>query len=491
MKEEGDLTMACQRTVSSERQYLNWVLAVLTLCGLLSPTSAVLGAGNDPPEVTNASATVDIENEFVLFSYDLLDVEQDVIEITLKVSSDGGETYKVPVDSVEGDIGYPIAPGKGKQIIWHYDPENVSFDEMSVDGFIAKIIADDLHEVDIQELVDQVDSLNLRNDLTFIEGVRHRIAGFAHLEATKDFIEERFLSNGLQVNRHEFSFEGYSAANIIGRLPGQSQEEVTYIIDAHFDTVSNSPGADDNGSGVVGMLEAMRVLSAHNFAHTIRFIGFDQEEELGVGAGSWKYVNQAIPPYEQIEGVFNFEMIGYSCNQPNCQTLPVGFSQLFPEFYASVAAHDFRGNFIASVANENSSPIRLAFDNYADEFVPELKVLSLSVAGNGHIAPDLRRSDHAFFWDAGYQALMLSDTANFRNPNYHTANDTSGSLDFDFMANVVKATVATVAKLADIQHSGVGVVSMFNTNATTVEPAGKQPATWGQLKSMFVHLESK
>ena len=86
---------------------------------------------------------------------------------------------------------------------------------------------------------------------------------------------------------------------------------------------------------------------------------------------------------------------------------------------------------------------------------------------------------------------MLSDTANFRNPNYHNPNDTSGSMDFDFMANVVKATVATVAKLADIRHSGVGVVSIFDTNVTTVRPAGKKPATWGQLRSMSGHPESK
>lgn len=483
--------MACRKTVFGVRQYLTWVVAALTLCGSLSLTSAVLAAGNDPPEVTNVLAIVDIGNEFVLFSYDLLDAEQDEIEITLKVSSDSGQTHTVPVDSVEGDIGYPITPGKGKQIIWYYDPETISFDEESVDGFIAKIIADDLQEVDIQELVDEVDSLNLRNDLTFIEGIRHRTAGFAHLEATKDFIEERFLSSGLQVNRHEFTFQGYGAANIIGSLPGQSQEEIIYIIDAHFDTVSNSPGADDNGSGVVGMLESMRVLSAHNFAHTIKFIGFDLEEELGVGAGSRRYVNEAIMPYEQIEGVFNLEMIGYSCNQPNCQQLPAGFDVLFPEFYASVAAHDFRGDFIANVSNENSNPIRLAFDNCAAEFVPELRVLSLAVAGNGQIAPDLRRSDHAFFWDAGYQALILSDTANFRHPNYHRPNETLGSLDFDFMANVVKATVATVAKLADIRHSGVGVVNTFDINFTTVRSAGKQSATWGQLKSVFGHLESR
>ncbi len=410
-------------------------------------------AQNNPPLINNISVIVDAQNSVVMFNYDLFDIEQDTMFVTLKISSDNGETYIYPTDSVSGDVGYPILSGNQKQILWYYDPD-------SLNNLKAKIVADDLYEIDISAIVATVDSLNLINDLTFVEGIRNRTTGFDHLEETKNYIENQFIQNDLQVNRHEFAYGNYGATNIIGRLPGQTNEEVVFIIDGHFDTVSNSPGADDNGSGLVGMLEAMRVLASYNFKHTIRFIGFDLEE-LGM-VGSNLYVSEAIPTYEQIEGVFNFEMIGYYSDEPNSQTFPAGFNILFPEAYDSVAAQDFRGNYITNIANENSNSLKTHFDNNANVYVPELRVISIAVSGNGEIAPDLRRSDHSPFWDAGYNALFITDGGNFRNPNYHSSSDTIGTLNFNFMSNVVKATVATVATLADVMHCGVGVSDFFD-----------------------------
>ena len=423
-------------------------------------------AQNNPPEINNISAVVDIQNNVVLINYDLFDAEQDTMFVTLKISSDSGQTYIFPVDSVVGDVGYHIVSGDQKQILWYYNPGTVNFSLNSSDFFRAKIVADDIYEIDIQEIVDQIDSLNLMSDLAFVEGIRHRTAGLNHLEEVKNFIEDRFIQYNLQVSRHEFTFGNYAAANIIGRLPGQTEEEVTFIIDGHFDTVPNSPGADDNGSAVVGMLEAMKVLAQYKFKHTVKFIGFDLEEAGLVG--SFRYVSEAIPLYEQIEGVFDFEMIGYYSDEPGSQTIPPGFEILFPEAYDSIAAQDFRGNFITNVANENSNSLKSQFDSCANYYVPDLRVISLAVPGNGKIAPDLRRSDHANFWDAGYMALMLTDGANFRNPNYHKPSDTISTLNFFFMSNVVKATVATVTKLAGIIHCGVGISDVFGIPITSV-----------------------
>lgn len=423
-------------------------------------------AQNNPPEINNISAVVDTQNCVVMINYDLLDAEQDTMFVTLKISSDSGQTYIFPVDSVVGDVDYPIFSGVQKQILWYYNPGTVNFSNNSSNIFRAKIVADDLYEIEIKEIVEKIDSLKLKNDLTFVEGIRHRTTDFNHLEETKNFIENHFIQNNLQVSRHEFTYGNYGAANIIGRLPGQTEEEVIFIIDGHFDTVSNSPGADDNGSGVVGMLEAMRVLATYNYKHTIKFIGFDLEETGTIGSS--RYVSESIPPYEQIEGVFNFDMIGYYSDEPGSQTFPAGFNILFPEVYDSVAAQDFRGNFITNVANVNSNSIRSQFDSCAKLYVPELRVISLAVAGNGEIAPDLRRSDHSRFWDAGYKALMLLDGGNFRNPNYHSPRDTIGTLNFSFMSNVVKATVGTVSKLAELIHCGVGVSDVFDIPFTAV-----------------------
>ncbi|NQU67408.1 MAG: M28 family peptidase [Candidatus Marinimicrobia bacterium] len=425
------------------------LLIIIFVCGL--------GAQNTPPEISNISPVVDIQNDVVIINYDLLDTEGDPMSVTLKISNDDGQTYVFPADLLEGDVGYPVLSGNQKQILWYYPPSAID----SSNIFRAKIVADDLFEIDIAELVEAVDPSNLISDLIFLEGVRHRFTGFDHLEETKDFIENSFIQNNLQVNRHEFMLGGYEAANIIGQLPGQTEEEVIFIIDGHFDTVANSPGADDNGSAVAGMLEAMRVLAAYNYKHTITFIGFDLEEPSPYMVGSSQYVSEAIPDGGQIDGVFNFEMIGYYSDEPGSQGVPYGFDLLCPEAYEEIEAQDFRGNFIANFANENSSFLMAQFDSCAAVSVPELRVISCAVPGNGEIAPDFRRSDHTPFWDAGYKAVFFTDTGNFRNPYYHTSVDLMGTLDFSFASNVVKATVATVATLAEVIHCGVAVSDPF------------------------------
>ena len=98
-----------------------------------------------------------------------------------------------------------------------------------------------------------------------------------------------------------------------------------------------APGADDNGTAIAGMLEAMRILSGFSFRNSLRFIGFDLEEP-GL-KGSIRYVSSSIPDYEEIGGVLNMEMIGYTCEEPNCQTVPFGFNLLFPEAYDSLGCY--------------------------------------------------------------------------------------------------------------------------------------------------------
>lgn len=404
-------------------------------------------AQNQPPQVSNVLAVADTLNGIVTISYDLNDSEQDSMEVSLRVSDNNGITYLFPVDSVSGDIGYPVLPGGDKQITWRYDPALTKLTDKALASFQAKVIADDRHEIDIQTLVDQVDSVRLHNDLQAIEGVRHYSAGAGMWETTKTFIENKFLGQNLQTYRHEFNYNAVTAANIIGRLPGNGDEAVTYIIDGHFDTVPTTPGADDNGSGVAGMLEAMRILSAYHFKNSIVFIGFDLEE-VGL-VGSLRYVTDAIPAYQQTAGVFNFEMIGFTCNEAGCDD----FAPL--------------GNYIHNISDINSNPLRQQFDLAAATYVPALNIISTQAdPGN----PNFRRSDHARFWDAGIQALFLTDGANFRNQHYHQISDEISTLNFEFMSNVVKTTVATIATLADIQHIGIGLSNIFVLNTTATSP---------------------
>lgn len=444
----------------------NFLKLILFLFVLLS---TYLIAANYPPTVNNVSATAYIQSHLVVIQYNVSDPEADPLAINLKVSSDYGVTFLFAADNFGGDIGFPIMPGSQKQIMWYLTEGDINFLNDDISRFRVKIIADDLHDVDIQDVVNHVSSSRILSDLNFIEGVRHRDLGVAHLEETKDYIENRFETSGLYAYRQEFIYyywgRQYNAANIIGRYPGHLDEGKTFIIDAHFDSAGETPGADDNGSGVVGVLESMEVLSNYNFAHSLKFIGFDLEEEEM--EGSEIYVQEGIESYEQIEGAFNLEMIGYYLDEPYTQTIPSHWAGLFPDFYDDLVENEFRGNFIFNLSNINSDLLRNAYNTWGPVFVPELKILTFADEGNGSRAGDIRRSDNKNFWDYGYRAALLTDGANYRNPNYHQPSDLVSTLDISFITNVIKALVASVAKLADIKHMGIGISEDFVIDDTT------------------------
>jgi len=191
------------------------------------------------------------------------------------------------------------------------------------------------------------------------------------------------------------------------------------VIGAHFDTVDGSPGVDDNASGVIAVLAVAKVLQKCTFTHTITFVAFDQEEK-GL-LGSKEYVRKALEDHVNVNGAIILDMVGYFSEKPHSQTIPEGMDQLFPEAYKMVAGDEFRGNFLLSVANQNSVGLSLSFDSCRSLYSSDLKVGSLVLPGNGEIAPDFRRSDHASFWDAGFKALYFGDGANTRNVNYHSS----------------------------------------------------------------------
>lgn len=397
---------------------------------------------NTRPIITFHDVVVDQINETVSITYDLSDNENDNCSVWLKSSIDGGEFYET-IDNlnITGDIGQNITPGASKSLVWDYSSLTGSIFNVQI-----KLNSSDGYNYDIQDFVDQVDSNELISNLEYIEGIRHFIANPSHLNAIRDSIDNLFNQYGLETERHEFTYNGNQGYNILGRKPGLKDEDITFIIDGHYDGVSNSPAADDNGSAVSGMLEILRVLSQYDFEHSIRFIGFDFEESGLIG--SQRYVLNAIKNYEDIQGVLNFEMIGYYSEEINSQTLPNGFELLFPQEVQDIQNDNNRGNFLVVVGNENSNSLITDFENAASTYVPNLRVISLEVPGNGQIAPDLRRSDHTPFWESGRKALMLSDGADTRNFNYHTPADTIGTLNFDFMTKNVKATLATLAELA-------------------------------------------
>ncbi len=418
---------------------------------------------NAPPLISNVTAVADTVFHKLTVRFDLSDAENEYAETFLAASADGGGSFALNTANASGDVGFPVATGFAKQIVWYY-PDSLS---QMVNDFVVKVVADDRHIPGIQQIIAQIDTGRLRQNLQFIEGIRHRTTGAAHLQEVRDSLSGIFQRYGLQTRIHGFPFDAsFNGQNIIGRKPGIVSDTKTYIVDGHYDTVNDSPGADDNGSAIAGMLEILHVISTLQLKNSVEFIAFDLEES-GL-AGSVAFVPDGIIAYEDIQGVINMDMIGYFSNVPNSQTVPAGFEIAFPDLYAELVANNFRGNFIISTANTNSKPLQIVFDTMASQYVPSLLVGSIEVAGNGEFIPDSRRSDHVAFWDAGYTALHLSDGAETRNPNYHDPTDTLGSVNFSFMSDVTKAVFATILNLVQPLHSGEAVAQVSADPASGV-----------------------
>jgi len=454
---------------------------LIGLCMLAFAGTA--SAQNQPPVLEQLFTNVDPNAGILHVTYSVSDPENDLLEIQLQFSSDGGRSYSLNLPAT-GDLGFPVTPGNDKKV-------DVDINALTgLNGnYRVRLIVLDQKPFDVAALVGLVDSNRMRSDLYFIEGIRHRTGGAAHLQAVRDSIQNHFYALELHTEEQNFTFPNANGYNYIGTLPGTVHADTVVIIDAHYDTVVNSPGADDNGSGVAGVLEAARILSRFPSDKSLRFIGFDLEESGLIG--STQYVANFLPADEHAAGVLNFEMIGYFSQAPNSQTLPAGFNILFPDAYNAVAAQQFRGNFITNVGNAKSAALVDLFDQSAATYVPNLRVASLKAPGNSEVAPDLRRSDHTPFWQAGISALMITDGANFRNACYHTAKDSAeDKLTFSFMADVLRATIATAAQMAGSQH-GDWATAPFNalvtTNSVPSDPCNMQVRREGNR--LAIHFE--
>ena len=247
------------------------------------------------------------------------------------------------------------------------------------------------------------------------------------LDRTAKFISDQFTSFGYIVTKQPFLFAGRTYYNIIAELPGKTYPEKILVIGAHYDTVRTTPGADDNASGVAGLLALARELAGKPLAKTVRFVAFALEEPpvyRSSDMGSYHYAASLSEKKENVEGMICLEMIGYFCDQEGCQHYPLPFMNLkFPK----------TGNYIALVGNLKSKGFT---EQIAGSFkkATDLPIITLNAPA---IVIGIDFSDHWSFGKFGYKAFMVTDTAFYRNPNYHAPTDLPQTLDYTRMAKVV------------------------------------------------------
>jgi Zn-dependent M28 family amino/carboxypeptidase len=246
------------------------------------------------------------------------------------------------------------------------------------------------------------------------------------LKAAEDYVKQNFIALGFTPERQSFMYLKQEVANVIA---GQRDSAGYYILGAHFDTVVGTPGADDNASGVAVLLETARLVGSLSPALPWVFIGFTTEEPPAFFTpymGSRVYARRAKDRGDNIRGMLCLEMVGYYCHGPDSQPLP------FPLKYLG---YPTTGNFIALVSDRRSRPLLAALKNSLKSSC-HLPVSAIAIPFGGHILPESRLSDHANFWDQGYHAIMLTDTAFLRNPHYHGPRDVLTNLDFDAMVEL-------------------------------------------------------
>ncbi len=267
-----------------------------------------------------------------------------------------------------------------------------------------------------------------------------RPPGSAGWQEVQDACADELTRLGFDVQRQDYG----TGVNVIGRQAGTAESPRTVVLSAHYDHLDDCVGADDNATGVAGVLEVARVLAGRAHANDLVVACWD-EEESGL-IGSRAYADDAAQRGEDIAVAYSLEMIGYADDTPGSQTLPAGFDVLFADAAAEVAASDSRGDFIALIADERAAQATAAFAGSAPTDLPVILVELTVEMTTAAALSDLQRSDHASFWDAGYPAIMVTDTANFRYAGYHCRDgeDTVDRLDLDFAVGVVQAAAGSV-----------------------------------------------
>jgi aminopeptidase YwaD len=248
----------------------------------------------------------------------------------------------------------------------------------------------------------------------------------------QQYVREQ-LSQWGDVTVHSFSNRGQIHQNLILNLPGTITAP-PILVGAHYDAVPGSPGADDNATGVAVLLELARAWAANPGRHPLRLVAFDLEE-FGL-LGSRAYATELRQAKQPLRLMLSLEMLGYSSSKPNSQRYPVGLERFYPT----------QGNFLGLIGNW---PTILEMRHLKRAVIDHGQIGCewLPVVLNGQSIPDTRRSDHAPFWDAGYRAILVTDTANLRNPHYHQPSDRLETLDLDFLTRVAVGLIAGLRSL--------------------------------------------
>jgi hypothetical protein len=286
--------------------------------------------------------------------------------------------------------------------------------------------------------IPSVDASRLMAELRNLTGERYAPSDRA---ATREYIVEQLKAAGFSPVRQEFD----GGVNIFAESRPHS-EAGTILLGAHYDTVSGSPGTDDNATGVAVVLEVARLLGELATPRTLQVVFFDLEERGLLGSLSFVEGDSNL---ENLRGVIILDMVGYACRVAGCQKYPQGLGMKQMLQGAGISSPD-KGEFLAVVGDVEHLPLLTTFKEISQENLPP--IFTLPVPLKGILTPDVLRSDHAPFWWKDVGAVLVTDTANLRSPHYHQPSDTIENIDRDFFLGSAQIVVNATAALLESQE---------------------------------------
>jgi Zn-dependent M28 family amino/carboxypeptidase len=257
----------------------------------------------------------------------------------------------------------------------------------------------------------------------------------AALTRAARYLEDTWRAQGYAVTRQPFTAHGVECVNLAVERPGTTRTAEIIVIGAHYDSVCGSPGANDNATGIAALLELSRVFAAQTVARTVRFVAFPNEELFKTEAmGSRHYARACRQRGDDLRAMVSLETIGHYTDAPGSQSYPPFFRWFYPD----------RGNFLAFVSDLDSRAVMheavAAFRAHTD-FPVECCATFAAV-------PGVDWSDHFSFWEQGYRAFMVTDTAPYRYPHYHEATDAPDRVNYEALARLLPGLAGAVAALA-------------------------------------------
>jgi Zn-dependent M28 family amino/carboxypeptidase len=258
-----------------------------------------------------------------------------------------------------------------------------------------------------------------------------------NLEKAAQYIKGYWQKIGCAVQSQSYTVHTVECTNLSAEIPGKENRNEILILGAHYDSVGGSPGANDNGSAVAALLEISRLLYERPQKKTIRFVAFPNEEPPFFQTkwmGSRVYARICREQAEKVAGMISLETIGYYSEKPGSQKYPLPFRFFYPD----------TGNFVGVVGNLRSKDLVREFAQFFMEGI-DFPVECAATFGG---IPGISWSDHSSFWKYDYPAIMVTDTALYRYPFYHTREDTPDKVDYHSLSRVTCGILHAAQKLA-------------------------------------------